>query len=98
MTRWLSAAVLGAWLIAGSTIATAGANSFSAADLPRATTPSESLRTIQYAQSDWHAIGCVTSSYECEQFAHAQGHHHHRVVQDHHTCHHEPHLLCLAAG
>lgn len=43
----------------------------------------------------WVRLGCVSSSEHCEDRAHGRGYHHHRVVQDHHACYQEPHLLCL---
>lgn len=97
MAKWLFAAALGVCLASGAAGAADGPDFTPIpGDGGTAAAPGP-LRSIQYYQSDWHPVGCVVSPHDCEHLAHARGHHHHRVVRDHHACPYEPHLVCLAA-
>jgi hypothetical protein len=57
---------------------------------------------IQYYEEHHHdgpvVIGCVHVPDECHHAAERAGYHHFRIVVDPATCHHEPHLLCVAEG
>ncbi len=66
--------------------------------------PSGEVRAtpIQYYEEHHHhgpvVIGCVHEPDECHHAAEEAGYHHFRIVVDPATCHHEPHLVCVADG
>ena len=58
---------------------------------------------VQYDEDNHHhhgsvLIGCVHVPDECHHAAERAGYHHFRTVFDPVTCHHEPHLACVADG
>ena len=54
----------------------------------------EAQSAVRPAHDSWEFFSCVQSADDCEDQAHNDGYHHHRVVHDHHACEDEPHLAC----
>lgn len=98
MTRWTVLAALGICLLSAPPVWAAGPLGTVNGNAAPGSGEPLSIERVQYNQAQWHPIGCVRSAHDCEHLAHSQGHHHHRVVRDHHACQNEPHLLCIAAG
>ena len=68
-------------------------------ELLRSLSPSSvqnEMSLIPVNDMHWVFLGCVRSLDHCHHAAEGNRYHHYRVEEDHHTCHHEPHLACYA--